>query len=459
MIDMSRYHRILILAIMLLSAAAGTWAQDAETPGAEASESGGEAAGIDFEAGEDTSLFVGHYRLNPGDTIRVEIIRRAIIARDAMIDDEGCIVIPVLGRVRVADLTLTEARDEIQKLADEYYVSSWVTVQLLQLGKVKFYVYGDIENPGFYTAGGATTFFDFLQRFELTTEMSHRRIVHVRGERSAALPEPRNLITRIDEEDIPSSDVIRESLLRYETGDTEEIDPRVTIVDPVEFTIEGEIEQRNFYLEYGDVIFVPDPEVLVSMEGFRRGGEYEVLPGETWSDLIRIAGNPRLQTDISNLLLEKRDEEGRLVQLYHNLNYLDEGKIDEISIENRDRLIAVPYNGNVYVLGSVSEGGAFLYHPGSTPMDYLALAGGPTDNAHLRFAAIVRPPRDLSEPLENGEIFQIDLVEPVLSGVVQTPVPMEPGDILFIPDQGEVITFGTMLSSLSVLINAIRLFE
>jgi protein involved in polysaccharide export with SLBB domain len=454
---MSRYRVILILTIAFLCVSLSAPAQDTGTE-TESAEPGVDT-GIEFETGEDASLFVGLYRLNPGDTIRVEIVTRIVSARDTMIDDEGYIAIPVVGRVRVADLTLTEARDEIQKLADEYYVSAWVTIQLTQLGRVKFYVYGDLEDPGFYTASGATTFFDFLQRFNLTTDLSHRRIVHVRGERSAALPEPRNLITRMDENEIPSSDLIRESLRLYESGRADEIDERVTIADPVRFTFEGEIEQRNFYLEYGDVIYVPDPEVLVSIEGFRREGEYEVLPGENWSDLIRIAGNPVLRADISNLLLEKHDIDGDLVQLYYNLNLLNESKLDEIAVENRDRLVAIPYNGNVYVIGSVTAAGSFLYHPGLGPLDYLALAGGETPEAHLRFAAIIRPPRDPSEPLENGEIFNIDLGNTLLTGESQSPVAMQPGDILFIPDKGEEATLGTVLSGLSVLINAVRLFE
>ena len=457
MLAMSRYRAILLLTVAFLCMSLTAPAQDTGTDVQSTEPDTGN--GIEFQTGEDASLFVGHYRLNPGDTIRVEIVTRTMFTRDAMIDDEGFVTIPVLGRVQVADLTLTEARDEIQKLADEYYVSAWVTVQLMQLGRVKFYVYGDLEDPGFYTASGATTFFDFLQRFELTTEMDHRRIVHVRGERSTALPEPRNLITHLDEADIPSSDLIRESLMLYESGMVDAIDDRVTVADPVEFTIEGEIEQRNFYLEYGDIIYVPDPEILVSLRGFRREGEYEVLPGETWSDLIRIAGNPRLQTDVSNLLLEKHDVDGNLEQIYYNLNLLDESKLQEIAVENRDRLVAVPYDGNVYVLGAVTAAGAYLYQPGSGPLDYLARAGGETSEAHLRFAAIIRPPRDPSEPLENGEIFQVDLVNSILSGDAQSPVPMEPGDILFIPEQGEVITFGTVLSGLSVLVNAIRLFE
>jgi protein involved in polysaccharide export with SLBB domain len=410
---------------------------------------------ITFEGNEEPSLFVGYYRLNAGDTIRIELITTETVYRNAMIDDEGYIVFPVLGRVLVADMTLTEARDALQELADLYYRQAWVTCQVVQLGRVKFYVYGDVVRPGFYTASGATTFFDFLQRFGLASATDHRRIVHVQGERATTLPEPRNLI---DEEETPASYLISQSLALFATGDIEKIDPRVTIVDPLDFTLEGEIEQRNFYLEYGDVIYVPDPETLVSIEGFRRPGEYEVLPGEGWTDLMRMAGRPSITSDVSNLILERHDEKGKLVQLFYNLDRLDEDKLGQIPVQNRDRLVAAQYEGNVYVLGAVTAAGAFLYNPMLGPIDYLALAGGPTPEAHLRFAVIVRSPRDPNAPLEESMLIPADLVETLTTGAAAASVPMQPGDILFIPDKGEPVTFSNVLSSLSVLINAIRLF-
>lgn len=415
------------------------------------------AAGtIVFEGEEDSSLFVGHYRLNPGDMVRIEIVTDRALTHDTMLDDEGYIVLPVIGRVHIADLTAGEAREKIQELADEYYKRAWVTCRVLTLGKVKFYVYGDVQQPGFYTATGATTFFDFLQRFQLAADASHRRIAHVRGRPQTALPEPVTLIPHTEE---PTNVLINESLELLAAGLADEIDPAVTIVDPLTFTLEGEIEQRNFYLEYGDVIYVPDPETKVNLEGFRRSGIFEVLPGETWADILQMAGAPSLARDISNTVLERRDEEGELVRLYYNLNRVDEQSLAQIPLMDRDCMRVVGIEGNVYVLGSVNEAGAYPYVLTSTPLDYLAQAGGPTTDAHLRFAVVVRPPRNLAAPLEESTLIECDLVEAVISGTPPSDVAMEPGDILFIPDKGEKLTLGSILSGLSLLINAVRLFE
>jgi len=413
------------------------------------------AESITFEGTEDSSLFVGFYRLNAGDTIHVEIITDLIRGFDPMIDDEGFIAMPIIGRVQVADLTVTEARQALQDLVDRYYVKAWVTCRVVQIARVKFYVYGDISQPGFYTASGATTFFDFLQRFGLAGREDHRRIVHVRGQRSTALPEPMDLIGEPRE---PSSALIDRSLELWESGQADRIEPRVTITDPLDFTMQGEIEQRNFYLEYGDVIYVPDPGVLVSIEGFRRQGQYEVLPGETWSDLIRLAGQPGLTRDDANIVLERHDLDGNLVQLYYNLNRLSDEQLATISLQDQDRLIAVSYDTNVYVIGEVNEAGAFPYTAGLNAFDYLAMAAGPTPQAHLRFAVIVRPPEGVSASLEDSSLYPVDLGETLISGSAPSPVTMKPGDILFIPNFGTEVSISTVLNGLSVLVNAVRLF-
>ncbi len=209
---------------------------------------------------------------------------------------------------------------------------------------------------------------------------------------------------------------------------------------------------------YGDIVYVPDPGVLINLEGFRRSGLYEVLPGETWADVIRMAGEPSLLNNKSSVVLENFDESGELTQIYYNLNLLDEEDLEQIPLHDRDHLHATIAEINVYVLGEVGEPGTYEYNPLSTPLDYLTLAGGANPDAHLRFVTIIRPPRDPQAPLEESETFTVDIVESITHGSPQS-VMMEPGDILFIPDQGETIDLGTILSGLSVMVNAVRLFD
>ncbi|MCX6646396.1 MAG: SLBB domain-containing protein [bacterium] len=443
----------LIAAIAMVSPV--SFAQDTSGDTQTGGESTSAADSIVFDTGEDASLFVGQYRINTGDTVEISLITITTNTYSAMVDDEGYIAIPVIGRVLVYNLTSTEARQAIQNITDEYYRNAWITFRIASLGIIKFYVYGDVLLPGFYTASGATTFFDFLQKFGIAGTTNHRRIVHVRGERNAVLPEQVNLIGEIEQ---PFSELIDQSLDLYTQGKTDEIDPRISILDPLEFTREGQIETRNFYLEYGDIIYVPDPETSVNMTGFRRPGEYEVLPGETWSNMITLAGQPDSLHDLANMLLEKRDDNGDLISLYYNLNLLDETGLAEIPLDNHDQMEVLLYDLNVYVLGEVNEPGAIEYATSLAPLEYISMAGGTTENAQMRFAVIVRPPADHLAPIEDSEVFQVDLVETVLHGRPSATVAIEPGDIIFVPDKGQGFTMDSVFTSLSFMVNAIRLF-
>ena len=278
----------------------------------------------------------------------------------------------------------------------------------------------------------------------------------MRGNPYTAIPEHSDLLAPLGE---PINELIEESLRKFKAGDIEDIDPRVTIIDPLVFTLHGEIEQRNFYLELGDVIYVPDPAITVSLDGFRRSGAVEVLPGESWADIMTISGAPQLTRNVYNMVIERRDETGRLAQLYYNLDDLQTDQLKQIPVEDRDTLRALPSEVNVYVLGAVNKSGAYAYQATLTPYDYLTLAGGPTPEAHLRFALILRPSRDPAAPLEDSTLIPCDLVEPLVGGEGPSGLAMEPGDILYVPEKGARATMETIFSALSVLVNTIRLFQ
>ncbi len=61
------------------------------------------------------------------------------------VNGEGEILLPVLGRIAVGDLTLDEARERIQQAADSVYNNTTVECKLLSF---KFTVIGEVRSPG-----------------------------------------------------------------------------------------------------------------------------------------------------------------------------------------------------------------------------------------------------------------------------------------------------------------------
>ncbi|MFO7999660.1 MAG: polysaccharide biosynthesis/export family protein [Marinilabilia sp.] len=63
------------------------------------------------------------------------------------VDDQGDIKLPVLGTLKVEDLTLKETEKAVQERADEYLVDATVVVRLLNY---KVTVLGEVSRPGVY---------------------------------------------------------------------------------------------------------------------------------------------------------------------------------------------------------------------------------------------------------------------------------------------------------------------
>ncbi|MEL7585565.1 MAG: polysaccharide biosynthesis/export family protein [Prolixibacteraceae bacterium] len=63
------------------------------------------------------------------------------------IDVDGNITLPIIGKVRVAGLTLSQAQAAVQKQADEYLNEASIQVKLLNY---KISVMGEVKSPGVY---------------------------------------------------------------------------------------------------------------------------------------------------------------------------------------------------------------------------------------------------------------------------------------------------------------------
>jgi polysaccharide export outer membrane protein len=64
-----------------------------------------------------------------------------------LVDKEGTITIPVLGKIKLAGLTTTEARDAVEKAADKFYNNPSVIVRYANF---KVNVAGEVLKPGSY---------------------------------------------------------------------------------------------------------------------------------------------------------------------------------------------------------------------------------------------------------------------------------------------------------------------
>jgi polysaccharide biosynthesis/export protein len=124
------------------------------------------------EAGSSQSPDFTQYRLGPGDTLFVNVLRFPDLSFQNTIDLEGNLLVPLVGALSLEGLTVAEAREQIRLGLDRYVVDPQVDVILVAQRPVQVMILGEVARPGLYplpapqlsvaliSAGGATTLAD-----------------------------------------------------------------------------------------------------------------------------------------------------------------------------------------------------------------------------------------------------------------------------------------------------------
>ena len=197
------------------------------------------------------------YRIGPGDVLAV--ILTGVVERAYSLDvsREGFLLIPQAGQVYVANLTLAQVQDVLfSRLRQSYSSLSrspngltrlYVTVARLHTNQI--FVIGEVVAPGNYQISSVGTVLTALYAAGGPNDNGTLRRVEVR--RGAQL---------------------------------------IGTIDFYDYLVRGDAS-RDIRLESGDIVFVGVQRGRVSIRGpVVRPAIYEMLPGETLSNLIQNAG-------------------------------------------------------------------------------------------------------------------------------------------------------------------------
>jgi polysaccharide biosynthesis/export protein len=91
------------------------------------------------------------YILSPNDQVAVEVFGEEDLRTNGRLNGEGNLSVPLLGSVRLAGLTLTQAAARLTDLyGRDYLVNPRVNVMLVGYAKRRFTVLGQVSHPGIY---------------------------------------------------------------------------------------------------------------------------------------------------------------------------------------------------------------------------------------------------------------------------------------------------------------------
>lgn len=295
-----------------------------------------------------------NYKLGPRDVLALILTGGIENSYTLEVTREGFVVIPQVGQVYVANLTLDQARDVIFQHMRRVYSNIgrtpdaathfYLTVAKLRTNQV--FVIGEAMAPGSYQVSSAGT-----------------------------------LLTALYAAGGPSDNGSLRSIQVRRGGQT------VGTFDLYDYLIRGDAS-RDLRLETGDVVFIPVHGPRVAIQGeVIRPATYELAKGETLRDLLQMSGGFTARAGRRRVLIrrivpaEQRDGGGpdRTVLDVSSSEFAT-GSGPALPLVDGDtvEVFGVPdkVSNEVAITGGVWTPGPQGFHPGMRLSEALARAGG-----------------------------------------------------------------------------------
>src|SRR2546425_319301 len=365
------------------------------------------------------------YKLGPGDNLVLILTGDVELTYSLPVTREGFVLIPQVGQVHVANLTLDQLRDVLYSRLGRVYsgvrrganATTRFDVTVANVRANQVYVVGEVSQPGAYQISSLGTVFTALYAAGGVTERAKLR--GVEGQR---------------------------------LGKT------VATLDLYDYLLRGNT-RNDIRLETGDVIFVPIHESRVRVSGaVLRPAVYETKAGETLMDMIKAAGGFRPDAALERVKVERvLPPQARGPQTTARVTIdvpMTNGVAPRFALEDGDvvqvdSLAGASDQYTVAITGMVQQPGTYPWRPGITLRQLVVLARGPRIGADLRDAEIARLPADRSKgqlattmrvPLDSTYLFERDSAGRYIGppGVsfpphgTATEVPLEPYDNVLI---------------------------
>ncbi len=352
------------------------------------------------------------YKLGPGDQLVLILTGDVELAYSLQVTREGFILIPQVGQVFVANLTLDQLRDVLYARLGRVYsgvkrgpnATTRFDVSVANVRANQVYVVGEVTQPGAYQISALGTVLTALYAAGGVTERANLRHVEVR--RLAQV---------------------------------------VDTLDLYDYLLRGD-SRHDIRLEAGDLVFVPVHGVRAQVTGaVKRPAIYELRPVETLPDLLRAAGGFRPDAALKRLAVYRiRPAAERsaatppravidvpLTPLGDPANGTPTAPraepvgavlVPALALQDGDSVVvdtvqALAGQYYVQIAGMVRKPGTYPWREGMTLRDLVLLARGPTVGADLRQAEVARLPEDRAKgqlattirvPLDSSYLYERD---------------------------------------------------
>jgi polysaccharide export outer membrane protein len=300
--------RGIVWSVVVLGAWAGpnwAWAGTQETQ---------PAVGAAQASPVDAATFVD-YRVGPADELSIRVFGLDELNQVTRVSNSGKIHVPLLGVIKVNNMTTSEVAAEIARRLREGTILNdpWVQVRVTQYRARPVYLLGETWTPGQFMITSQMTVLDLLTlgngtSADTTVGFLYRRKIRDDG-------------VETGDEPIPTDEAI-----------------------PIDFRAVIEGRQANLVLRGGDVLYVPlrKPELFYVVGAVQRPGSLEIAPRRPLlvSQAIAMAGGlDKTARSSQGMLL--RYENGVRREIRVDVNAILRGKARDFTVQPDD-IIFIP---------------------------------------------------------------------------------------------------------------------
>ncbi len=306
------------------------------------------------------------YRLGPGDELLLILTGDVEQVHQLAVTREGYIVIPQVGQIQVANLSLAELRQLLTERLGRVYSgvrktnpTTFFDVTVTRLRVNQVFVTGDVARPGAYAVSAIGTVLNALYQAGGPTERgSFRQIRVMRGGQ------------------------------------------QTTTLDLYDYLLGGTVDATR--LQSGDVIFVPPRGPRATIKGrVLRPAIYELKEGQGLRDLVEMAGGLQPDAYTGRATIERilppgvRGPGGRDREVIDvDLNVVLAPGAAPVPLAAQDQVTVLgidqPLRNRVVVRGNVWQPGAIALTPGMRLSGAIAAAGGVRTDTYLDRAHLLR---------------------------------------------------------------------
>lgn len=326
------------------------------------------------------NIYAEGYKLNINDQIYISVWGYPELQQKAAVGPDGTISFPLIGAVRAEGLTVNELGDKIKGELSKYIKNPEVNISLLTYRESRVMVIGAVNRPGTYQLVSGQRILDII---------SLAGGIGPTGDMSSVM------LTRGDE-------VIKIDLESMLTG-------------------EKDREDKNYLLEDGDVLYIPESTVGVTILGeVKQPGRYKIKKGLRLSDLLAMAGS---LTEKAELTATYTSEDSiRRV----NLEALLAGDMEENPVLKEGDSVFVPQTSyQVTVAGKVNKPGIYPWNKGLRLADIMARAGNHTEQGNIKKVKVIH---------QDGSSEYYDFEKYIFQNLEEENPLLRPGDNVFIAE-------------------------